>query len=484
MSLCNSFKIKDASRLCSKMAMTALATLTLSVTALQADTKDVDSNAALGGMSEVQEHTTPAGYNFWYYPMPNAARTALAIDWAQEVPLSEGTHPAVAIVGLEVMLKGGAGGRGAADIVADYEDLDAGSGLWVRPRGASGYIVAPDKHWPKAREIAHQVLTEPAFEQRWFDREHQIMIESAIDDRSDSWGMGWILAREVFMGDHPYNKFWSLNDLDEFKVVTLDDVKTWYKSSFSTKTAIIAAAGSADAATIAKEIDLLFAGLPSNAVAKPIKVERPSAPGKTILLHKPDAPKSVVLLAGNFPADSQAHNTALQLGVGVLGYGKNSRLFKTVRAGMGATYGFGADVHNVTQEHRMLTMSGEIETAKLQEALSEIEQAYTKFRKSGIGRIEFPVAKRFYKREFKKDLERPINVAFAIVNGVQKSFSADYMNTTLSRVDSLDRDDVNSLIADSFPAYEDILKLIVSPNEKAVEGACVITKIEEAKSCL
>jgi len=454
------------------------------VIALSSVASIANTEAASASESAVTEHATPAGHKFWYYAMPDAKRTALAIDWAQEVPLGADTHPAAADVGIEVMLKGGAGGREAAEIVADYGDLDAGSGLWVRPRGAAGYIVAPDEHLSKAREIAHEVLTEPAFEQRWFDREHQIMVESAIEDRSNSWGMAWILIREVLLGDHPYNDFWSFNKLDEFKAVTLDDVKTWYESSFSTKTATIAVAGSASVDTVAKEIDLLFADLSATAATAPIAVDKPETTGKTILLHNPDAQKSVVVLIGNFPSHNPASNTPLQLSVGVLGYGKQSRLFKSVRSGMGASYGFGAGVFDLTQEYRMLEMSGEIETVKLQAALDEIENTYSEFRKTGIGRIEFPIAKRLYKREVIKELKRPVNVAFSVNNAVRNGFDADYVHGAESRIESLDRSSINSLITDSFPAYANLLKIIVSPDEKAVKGACVITRIEDAKSCL
>jgi len=431
----------------------------------------------------LQELKTPAGYSFWYFPMPDAERTALLINWAQEVPLGKGTHPAVAEVGIEVMLNGGAGGRDAAEIVADFEDLDAGTDMWVQPTSVSAFFVAPDEHFSKVRELAEQVLKDPGFEQRWFEREHQNMIESAVDDRSDSWGIVQILAREVILGDHPYNKLWSFNALDDFEAVSLDDVKAWYETSFSTKAAIISVAGSMPANTVAKEIDLLLADFPDNSPVEPIAFNVPDTPGKTVLLHNPDAPKSVVLIAGNFPSVNQDTFTELQIGVGVLGIGKNSRLQKTVRTGLGASYGFEADVIDVTQKHRVLTLSGEIETAKLEEALIEIEKVYEKFRQSGAGRMEFPTFKRFYKREVKKDLQRPVNVAYAVSQAVQSGVSADYLNNMLRNIDSADRSSTNRIISDSFPAYENMLKLIISPDDQAVKGACVITKIEDAQSC-
>ena len=432
----------------------------------------------------IQEITTPAGHKFWYHAMPQANRTALAVSWAQEIPTSDAVHPAVARLGIDVMLNGGAGGRDAADIVADYEDLDAGSGLWVQPRHASGFIFAPNHHFAKAREIAHEVLTAPSLEQRWFDREHQRWIDETQEENSNSWGIAWNLAREVLIGDHPYNKFWSTSPLEDFEKLSLDDVKQWYASSFSTKTATVTVAGSAAADVMAKELDLLFADMSSNDPSDPIEIPQPAVSGKTILLLSPDAPKSVVILLGNLPPYSQEIDLPLQLGVSVLGYGKQSRLFKAVRAGMGATYGFGAGTFDFTREHRMLEMYGEIETAKLQEALDEIEEAYEQFREAGVGRLEFPIAKRLYKREYSKQLENPVNVAFMMSDSLRSGYTDTYVPTLLEKIDDMDRNTTNELINSALPAFENILKVIVTPDSKAVDNACVISRIEEARECL
>ena len=431
----------------------------------------------------IEKITTPAGHTFWYYPMPQASRTALAVSWAQEVPLNDAVHPGVARLGIDVMLNGGAGSRDAADIVADYEDLDAGSGLWVQPRHVSGFIFAPNEHFSKAREIANQVMTAPRMGQRWFDREQQRLIGETQEANSGSWGMAWNLAREVILGEHPYNKFWSMSPLGEFEKLSLDDINQWFESSFSTKTATVTIAGSAAADVVARELDLLFADMPSGELSDPIKLPLVAASGKTIVLHSPDAPKSVVVLLGSVPDYNEETDLPLQLGVGVLGFGKQSRLFKAVRAGLGASYGFGASVFDFTREHRMLQMSGEIETAQLQEALKEIEQAYEKFKQAGIGRIEFPIAKRIFKREYSERLQNPVDVAFLLSESVLNGYTETFVPNLMDEIDNLNRKTTNEVVSSALPAYDDLLKVIVSPDNKAVDGACVISKIEEARGC-
>jgi len=452
--------------------------LGLGATQLQAQSSATTDDSVL-----LKEVTTPDGNTFWYYPLPKADRTALFISWEQEVPADGSVHPAVARIARHVMMNGGAGGRSAAEIVGAFEDLDAGSDLWVEARSVSGFFVAPDGNLAAAREIAAQVITEPAFEERWFDREHQAYLEAVQEEQSQLGELAWNLVGEVLLKDHPYRDFWSNKPIDELEALSLEDVKNWHKSSFSKKSSTISVAGSASADAISKEIDLLFQDMPDTPQETPVTFNQPEIAGKTILLHAPDAPKSLLLLVGNLPADSEEVNLPFSLGLAVLGGSAKSRLFKSVRSELGASYDFGAGQINLTRDQRLLQMGGEIETVQLQKAINTVEKTYNKFRSDGVGRIEFPLSKRLFKREIVKQLSDPVSVAYQINKAVQTGFSAEYLSEYKSHVDSLSRADTNRFINESFPEYKNLLKIIVSPDKAAVDGACVISKIEEAGSC-
>ena len=145
---------------------------------------------------------------------------------------------------------------------------------------------------------------------------------------------------------------------------------------------------------------------------------------------------------------------------------------------------FSASVVEITQEHRILQMSGEIETAQIQAALKEIEDAYSQFRESGIGRMEFPLAKRMYKREVDNALQKPVNMAFVVFLAMRKDFNKDRLSNTYESITAMKRADANDIVSNSLPAYDDLLKVVVSPDSKSVEGACVISKLEDARRCL
>jgi len=423
-------------------------------------------------MEEAQKLETPNGHEFWYLPMPEAERNAISVTWHTDLPQDEKVHPSTARVGIELMLNGGAGGKEPTEIIADFEDLDSGSRLWVQPREISGFIVAPEEHMEKAAEIANTVLTEPNFDQKWFERERGNFAENATMRDSHIWGLAW------------NKQFWSLRPAESVAAVKLDDIKDWHKQSFTTKALTISAAGNASSEKMATQIDRVLEGMPDNEPANFIDPPKPTLHGKTILLHQPEAEKSAMLLIGELPTKTSENELPMQLGIGVLGHGKQSRLFKAIRTGLRASYGFGAGRFDYTRKIGILQMSGEVETEKLQQALDIIEETYKEFREDGIGRVEFPIAKKFYEREITKELKEPTSVAHLLKDAQLSDQETDHVATLLDQIGSMDRTAVNNVIRENLPEFGNILKIIVTADEKAIDAACVITSIDAWQSCM
>lgn len=431
----------------------------------------------------VEQHTSPAGHTFWYYGMPYAERTAVAVTWTAEIPDESLMHVATSRVGIDLMLNGGAGGKEPEEIIADFEDLDSGSRLWVQPQEISGFIVSPEEHMQRASEIANVVLTQPNMDEQWFARELKNLSDNATDRVSIVEGLAWNLAREMSLGDHPYKRFWSLRPVDEIKSISLDNVKAWHQGAFKTAGISVSAAGNASAEKVGAEIDRVLLGMSAGTPAAPRQFPQPQLPGKTIVLHQPESPKSIILALGNLPPHSAGNDVPVQLGIGVLGHGKQSRLFKAVRSGLRAAYGFGSGQFNMTRSHKLFHISGEVETAKLQAALNETEKTYEKFRLGGIGALEFPIAKRFYRQSLNQEFAKPESIAYLMMESDRTGQSVAKVATLRDQVSNLARGDVNQIIKESFPTFDSMLRIVVTPDANAIQGACVITDIDDWESC-
>ena len=448
-----------------------------------ADKSVGELSAAAKASDQVQLQNTEAGHSFWFLPMPDADRTAVAITWHSDLPDVSVGREATPRVGIELMLNGGAGGLPAEDIIADFEDLDSGSRLWVQPQEISGFIVSPRAHMDKAAEIANLVLTQPNLEQKWFDREKKKWADEAAERESVVAGHAWNLFREITIGDHPYKRFWSLTPVDGIKSIELEDVKSWHANAFSTESMTVAVAGDADIDAVSAAIDRVLVDMPSAPTAEMREFPAPLIPGKTILLHRPDAEKSVILAIADLPSHADGLDIPLQLGVGVLGYGKQSRLFKAVRSGLRASYGFGAGTWDMTREYPVMYLTGEVETAKLQEAMDETRAAYEKFRQSGINLIEFPIAKRIYLQRIREEMKKPSSVAYMLMEANLNNYGKDHVSTLISQINGLKRGVVNQVVEESLPEFGALLKIIVTPDANAIEGACVITEFEQWTDC-
>ncbi len=461
--------------------LASLVSLLSACSTLENSAGDSSSDAKVS--DQVQQHITGAGHSFWYLPMPNADRTAVAITWHSDLPDLVAGREAAPRVGIDLMLNGGAGGLPAEQIIADFQDLDSGSQLWVQPQEVSGFIVSPRVHIDKAAEIANLVLSQPNFEQRWFEREKKKFLDEAAERESVVVGQAWNLYREVTIGGHPYKNFWSIAPPEGIESIELDDVKKWHANVFSTAAMTITVAGNADVESVSAAIDRVLADMPSQEPISMREFPAPVVPGKTILLHRPDAKKSVILAIGNLPSHTDGKDIELQLGVGVLGFGKQSRLFKAVRSGLRASYGFGAGMLDMTREHTVMYLTGEVETAKLQEALDETRLAYEKFRNKGINLVEFPIAKRFYLQRIRDELKEPASVAYLLMQANLNKEGIEYVPTLVKQIEGQKRAAVNQVVKESLPEFDALLRIVVTPDASAIEGACVITEFEQWIAC-
>ena len=431
----------------------------------------------------LQTITTEGGHTYLYAPMPESERSAVAITWHTDIADLPPNKESLPRVGIDLMLNGGAGGLPAEKIIADFEDLDAGSDLWVQPQEISGFIVSPKEHMSKASEIANLVMTQPNLDQRWFKREKKSFVDSAAEREIKAAGLAWNLFREATLGDHPYKRFWSLQPLDGIKSIELDDLKDWHSQAFSSKALTITVAGNADIESINSSIDTVLSGMPDSQ-RKPMAVfDGADISDQTILLHKPDVDKSVLLMIGRLPTRTEELDVPIQLGVGVLGWGKQSRLFTAVRTDLRAAYGFGAGIWNMTREHRVLHLSGEVETGKAQDVFNKVRESYEKFRTKGVSLIEFPVARKFYVQRVKDEIKEPSSVAYMMMDAKLTGFSDAYFPNLLGRIQTQKRADVNAAIKNTFPEFDSMLKIIVTPDANAIKDACVITAIDQWENC-
>ena len=353
---------------------------------------------SLATAGEVIQQTTPAGHTYWHYPIENAKRSAVVITWPTGISMLPKGQQVAARIGINLMLNGGAGGKSPDEIIADFGDLDAGSRLFITPEEIRGFIVTPDEEAIKAAEIANMVLKSPNLSQKWFEREKANLVKWGKERDVLVLGIGWTLSREILMPAHPYKNYYSLQPIENTKQITLETIRNWHAKAFGTADIKIIATGSSKFKGLGEAIDKALDGLPNGKSTKDYAAMDLKVRGKTIIFHAPKATKSMILTFGKMLPATAGKDIYVNSALGVLGYGSQSRLFKAVRTGLRASYGFRSGFIDYTRNQRLFRMSGEIETTKLQAALDTVRDTYEEFRTGGIGFIEFPICSKILPR--------------------------------------------------------------------------------------
>jgi predicted Zn-dependent peptidase len=439
--------------------------------------------SAVAATAQTQTLSTPQGHEFTYHRMPNASRVAVAMAWQGGIGHLPQGKENILTFGPWLVTDGGSADRSAADIRAEFEAMDSGAQLYTDPDAIRGFIVAPPKDLKRAAEIANEVLARPALEERWLKR----FIRKRKGERADAerqvWGQAWNAMRRYTMGDHPLRQAWSYDPLENLDAITGADAQNWYDTSMGVNDLIIAATGPEGPDAVAAAIDLALADMPKGhqrAQTPPLDM---AFSGKTILIHMPNAEKSYVLITGKLPGSATPGGEARELAVGVLGYGDQSRLFTAIRKELRGAYGFSSNKYAFTRAQDVLIMQGEIDTQLLAEGMTAIEETYTEFREGGIGRLEFPFAKRFMRAEVKKNIEKPETQAYLMIEAVLDGRDIEEGLKLMERTDNMSRATTNAQIKEEFPPFAEMLKIVVSPDQTAVTADCIISDYAQVAQC-
>ncbi|MCY1708416.1 insulinase family protein [Pannonibacter sp. SL95] len=262
---------------------------------------------------------------------------------------------------------------------------------------------------------------------------------------------------------------------------TRADVVEWHRQTVVRTDAKVVIAGDISTEVAGKAVDALLSGLPEGVPASASAASADFTPIR-ILLHVPEARTSALVFLGPLPPTSQGSELEDILLTNALGGDDKSVLFDAVRTGLRASYGFAAGLDAYTRELRVVALSGEVETAKLAEAEAVVRTAYSGFiHAPRMGDLD--ARKRPLEAIAEQTKRRPGAASFAALMAMMDGQDPNFALTLSSLSKKVTEATVRARAASAFPKAEELIILAVSPDAKALPGACVITSPAEAAKC-
>jgi zinc protease len=213
-------------------------------------------------------------------------------------------------------------------------------------------LTALDKYFGRLLPVWADTLVSPSFKAGDFD---QVLSEAKLalqNKEKDPWARAGRVMNDEFFAGHPYAPA-PEGTKDSLAAATLDSVKAWYASGFSSDRMFIVASGDFDAAALEKELNAALGVIPNRGAGYPGVAPALSGSGKLLKVEHPQS-KGIAYVRGDFAAPSARDPDFMATNVAMKMY--SDLLFNVVRDKYGAVYTPSAYIRNSASNYGSVVM--------------------------------------------------------------------------------------------------------------------------------
>jgi predicted Zn-dependent peptidase len=290
---------------------------------------------------EPEVYTTSQGIGVWLverHELPVVSiRLGFPVGSAEDPPGRGGLAHITA-----GMLDEGAGERDAIAISTDLSDMGVSLSTSVERDGTRLGITVLTKHLDRAFSIFADVVTEPRFDPKEWERVTDLWY-TQLERRADNPGaVAQVVRNAALYGpDTPYGHPISGN-LDTAKAVTLNDAKGLYAEVYRPDRAMLVVVGDIDRSRLDALVDEHLGNWSRPETHVPPRGEGPkplASRPQMVVVDRPEAPQAVIAVCRPGVAADDPDAPLLDLINTALGGSFTSRLNQNLREDHGWTYG-------------------------------------------------------------------------------------------------------------------------------------------------
>lgn len=307
------------------------------------------------------------------------------------------------------------------------------------------------------------MLFEPAFEQADFDRLQKQAVEGLVyEHQRPSW-LASQATREILFKGTIFDRSPD-GSLTSVQALTLDDVKAFYKQTYTPIGTQIVSVGDINKSDLINKLAFLsdWKGATPEILAPqrlPTLNEQ-----KIYLINKPNAPQSVVrFVRQGMPFDATGELYQTQLANFNLGGNFNSRINQNLREDKGYTYGAGGYLMG-NKEIGMSIFYAQVRADVTVESIKEFISEMNKFKKDGMTVDELNFMRLAVGQQDALKYETPGQKAHLLGKILTYSLDDDFIDEQNELIETLGRDKLNSLAAKWFDPAQ--YQIVVVGDEK------------------
>ncbi|MCE7556305.1 M16 family metallopeptidase [Aliivibrio fischeri] len=324
-------------------------------------------------------------------------------------------------------------------------------------------VASLTKNIDQTLAIVNEMLFDPAFEQADFDRLQKQAVEGLVyEHQRPSW-LASQATREILFKGTIFDRSPD-GSLVSVQALTLDDVKAFYKQTYTPIGTQIVSVGDINKSDLINKLAFLsdWKGATPEILAPqrlPTLNEQ-----KIYLVNKPNAPQSVVrFVRQGMPFDATGELYQTQLANFNLGGNFNSRINQNLREDKGYTYGAGGYLMG-NKEIGMSIFYAQVRADVTVESIKEFISEMEKFKKDGMTVDELNFMRLAVGQQDALKYETPGQKARLLGKILTYSLDDDFIDEQNELIETLGRDKLNSLAAKWFDPAQ--YQIVVVGDEK------------------
>lgn len=428
----------------------------------------------------VSPQVSDSGIPYTLVNMPGNSRVSIQLAWPNRWTINAEKNQATPRIATELILAGGAEGYGAGQVVEEFSDMNSEGYLSTSPDYVIGTLHYSPEYAEKTLEIANAHLKAPALDERWFKRIQDQLTAVAEEVAVAPGAMAFEALRIKILDDHPVRLSLNGTNPELVQGVSINSVREWVESVIVRKGVTIVIAGDLNADSASEAIDALFEGLPEGGGPSSLTFSGNYSPTR-MLFHAPESTTSLLSFIGPLPPTKDGGEFEDAILLSQL-RGIDGVLNDAVRTKLRASYHYAAGIDAFARSHRVLVLTGEIETSKLSAAEKIIRQAYSKFLASD-NTPDISALKAEYSDNLKTMAEDTGSTAFSALMAKLDGFEGARVLQLLDELNSVSEESVLQRKRTAFPEESELVMIVSSPDKSVVADACVVTDPLDAVDC-
>ncbi len=333
----------------------------------------------------------------------------------------------------------------------------------------TGHLQTLSRHADKAFELLALALNAPRFDEAPFTRVRAQINAVLKRESAEPDSMAAQAWRRAAWAGHPYSRS-ARGELGEIDAVTREDLLDMRRKTLARDALKVAVVGAIDAATLARHLDSLFAGLPAKAELKPVPEIEIQGLGQRIVVDF-DVPQANIRFGRPGFSRRDPDYIAAMVVNHILGGGAfTSRLWQEVREKRGLTYSVYSTL--ATAEHSPSFIGAtSTKNERAAESLSVIEAECVRLAAVGPTTEELEKAKKYLVGSYALRFDTSTKIAGHLLQLQREGFDAGYLDRRNAEVEAVTLDDARRVAKRLIGDGKLLVAVVGRPASPAEKGA-------------